>query len=50
MNPVLIFLILLGAVWTWFLISFLFPIMGDIIKRLWDHTKDNVEEDEDSER
>ena len=50
MNAVLVFLIILGAVWFWFLISFLFPIMGEIVKRLWDSTKDNIEEDEDIER
>ena len=41
MNPVFIFLVILGAVIIWFLLSFIFYPLGKLIYRIF---KDAVEE------
>ena len=47
MNPFLIFLILLGAILLWFLLTFCFRPIGKIIYRLWSETKETINNQED---
>lgn len=45
MNPVFWFLVLLGAVFLWFLCSFVFYPLGLYIWRIWSDTIENMEKD-----
>ena len=49
MNPVLVLLILIGAVLLWFFFSFLFRGLGAIATKVVDDTKDVIFEDENNE-
>lgn len=42
MNPFLIILILIGTVFLWFILSFTFPIIGKLFKRIFDDAKYNI--------
>lgn len=42
MNPVFIFLVLVGVVALWFLLSFTFPWVGWLIWRLWKDAETNM--------
>lgn len=46
MNPAFVFLVIIGAISLWFLLSFTFPWLGKLFKRIWDDTKNNILEDE----
>ena len=46
MNPALIILILIGAVALWFLLSFAFRPLGDLICKIWKNVDDTINEDE----
>lgn len=49
MNPVLIFLILIGAVILWFLLSFVFYPLGKFVYRIWKDANDEMNR-EDKEK
>ena len=49
MNPVLVFLILLGAVVLWFLLATEFRDFGGIAKHFLDNVKDAMSEDNENE-
>lgn len=49
MNPVLVLLILIGAVLLWFFLSGLFRGLGAIATKVVDNTKDVILEDENDE-
>lgn len=46
MNPAFIILVLIGAGLLWLLLSWLFPFIGTISKRLWNDAKYNMNKDE----
>lgn len=50
MNPVLIILVILGAVALWFLSSFLFRPLGDLIAKIWQDAVDEINKNEDEEK
>lgn len=41
-NPVFIFLVILAAFILWFLLSFIFPIIGRFMLTIWNKTKENI--------
>lgn len=45
-NPVFIFLVLIGAVLLWFLLSFMFGFIGKITNRIINDAKDAISEDD----
>ena len=42
MNPVLVFLILIGTVILWFLLSFVFYPLGRFVYRIWKDANDEM--------
>ena len=46
MNPVLIFLVLLGAVALWFILSFIFYPLGQFFYHLWKDAMTQMDRDE----
>lgn len=55
MNPVFWIGIILILVFLWFILSFMFPWLGTMLKRLWDDAKYNItgeekEKENESER
>lgn len=49
MNPVFIFLVLLGTLILWFLSSFVFFPLGRLLYRIWKDTIDEMNREEDKE-
>lgn len=49
MNPVFMFLVILGAVALWFLLSFVFYPLGKFLWRLWKDAKEEMNR-EDNEK
>lgn len=50
-NPVFTFLVILGVIILWFLLSFVFPILGGFILRVGRDTKYNLnKEDKKTEK
>ena len=45
MNPVLIILIIIGAIILWFLLSFVFYPFGKLIYRIWKDAIDEMNRD-----
>ena len=51
MNPVFIFLVLVGAVILWFLLSALFDPFGRFLHRIWKDAADEINrEDQNKEK
>lgn len=46
MNPVLILLVIIGAVALWFLLSFLYKPIGKLITRIYKDAVDEINENE----
>lgn len=49
MNPVFIFLVILLAIFLWFLMSFAFKPIGKLFYRIWKDAMDEIKGDNDSE-
>lgn len=49
MNPVFIFLVLVGAVILWFLLSVLFYPFGRFLYRIWKDAVDEMNREENKE-
>lgn len=49
MNPVFIFLVILGTVLLWFLLSFTFVPLGKLFYRLWHDVVDEINKKDESE-
>lgn len=49
MNPVFIFLVFVGAVTLWFLLSVVFYPLGNLLYRIWKNTVDKINK-EDKEK
>lgn len=45
MNPFFYMLVIIGAVLLWFLLSFLFPLIGSLFKALWEDAIYNLKRD-----
>lgn len=50
MNPVLIALVVLGAVLLWFLLSFTFKPIGALFTALWKDAIDEIKEENKEEK
>ena len=52
MNPVFWLLVIIGAVILWFIISFVFIPLGDVLLKKWDKTIEilNTEENTNDEK
>ena len=50
MNPVLVFLILIGAVIFWFLLSFIFYPLGKLIYKIYKNAIDKINCKEDQKK
>lgn len=50
MNPVFIFLVLLGAFALWFLLSFAYKPVGKFFYRLWKKTMNEIGEDDEQKK
>jgi hypothetical protein len=50
LNPVFIFLVLLGLAAVWFLLSFLFKPIGRFFCRIWKGVADEINENESEEK
>lgn len=50
MNPVFIFLVLLGLVILWFLLSFIFYPLGKLIHRLYQDAVDEINKKDKTEK
>ena len=48
MNPVFIFLVSLGAVLLWFLLSFAFRPIGKLFYRLWKDAVDEINKNDET--
>ena len=46
MNPVFIFLVLLGAIALWFMLSWAFKPIGTFLTRIFNDAKDEIIKDE----
>ena len=46
MNPVFVILLFVAACLLWLLLSWLFPFLGTVGKRLWEDAKYNMNKDE----
>lgn len=46
MNPVFYILVLVAAALLWLLLSWLFPFIGTVSKRIWNDAKYNMNKDE----
>lgn len=49
MNPVLIILIVIGAVILWFLSSFVFYPLGKLVFRVWKDAMDEINKEDKKE-
>lgn len=49
MNPVFIFLVLLGAILLWFLLAFAYKPLGKVIYRIGKDAMDEINKDETKE-
>ena len=45
MNPVFYILCALAAILLWFVLSFMFPLIGSLFKALWDDAMFNMKKD-----
>lgn len=50
MNPVFIFLVLVGAVILWFLLSALFYPFGKFLHRIWKDAADEINREENKDK
>ena len=50
MNPVFVFLVILGAILLWFLLSFVFHPLGRFLYRLWKDAKDEMNREDKNEK
>ena len=50
MNPVFVFLVLVGAVVLWFLLSALFYPFGRFLHRIWKDAVDEINREENKEK
>lgn len=50
MNPVFIFLVILGAVIIWFLLSFVFYPLGKFLYRIYKDAVDEINREENDEK
>ena len=50
MNPVFVFLVLVGAVILWFLLSALFYPFGRFLHRIWKDAADEINREENKEK
>ena len=50
MNPVFVFLVLVGAVILWFLLSALFYPFGRFLYRIWKDAADEINREENKEK
>ncbi len=50
MNPVLVILVLTGAVLLWFMMSFAFIPIGKIIYRIWKNAVDKIDTKEKNDK
>lgn len=50
MNPVFIFLVIIGAVIIWFLLSFIFYPLGKFIYRIFKDAVDEINREENDEK
>lgn len=50
MNPVFMFLVVLGVVILWFLLSFVFPVLGSFVLKIWKDTKYNINKSEKEDK
>lgn len=48
MNPAFIIIILAVAIAAWFLLSWLFPIIGNFLTRVWNNAKYNMNKGDNS--
>lgn len=46
MNPIFIFLVILSAIILWFLLSFLFRPIGNVIFGIWEDAVDEMNKNE----
>lgn len=46
MNPVFVFLVILGAIILWFLLSFAFVPLGNILYKKWKNAIDNINKED----
>ena len=46
MNPVFIFLVILGAILLWFLLSFAFFPLGKMFSKIWNNAVDEIYKEE----
>lgn len=49
MNPVFVFLVILAAVVTWFLLSSAFRPIGRLFYRIWKNAVDEINKNDESE-
>ena len=49
MNPAFIFLVAIGAISTWFLLSFAFRPIGRFIYQIWKDAVDEINKNDESE-
>ena len=47
MSPVFVILVLLGALFVWIGVAFLFPVIGGFVKDYFEAMKGVMDEDED---
>ena len=50
MNPVFIFLVIIGAVILWFALNSLFPIIGEFFCGLFEETKENMNDRKENKK
>lgn len=50
MNPVFVFLVFLGAILLWFLLSFVFYPLGKFLHCLWKDAVDEMNREEKNEK
>lgn len=50
MNSVFVFLVFLGAILLWFLLSFVFYPLGKFLHRLWKDAVDEMNREEKNEK
>ena len=49
MNPVFVALVLIAGTLLWLLLSWLYPIIGSVSKRIWEDAKYNMQKDDKKE-
>lgn len=49
-NPIFVILVIAFAVLIWFLLAFLYPVIGKIFYRIWKGAVDEINKNDDEER